>query len=117
ASIFNLMDASRQKNKERRDQYPTPYTFFNQQVSSSLMNGHCDFGFNTIGSVAALRTSLWPAQLALAQANGLTLRQYEGGSHFVGDAYLCAFGGNALFTEFMLQHGHSREIAAVYSAM
>jgi hypothetical protein len=117
ASIFKLMEDSKTRNAQDRTSFPAPHTYFSQQVSLSMINGTSPSGFTTDVSVAALRTKFWPAQLSLAHANGLILQQYEGGSHLVGDAYLTGYGGNEQYTEFLLQHGHSREIAAVYSAM
>jgi hypothetical protein len=39
-----------------------------------------------------LQNAAWPAQLSIAQASGLILRQYEGDSQFVGDGNIQ--GGN-----------------------
>jgi hypothetical protein len=117
SALFKLMEVSRKRNADQPAAFPTAYTYFNQQLSLSLLEGRSDTGFATAGSVASLRTTLWPAQLSLARANGLTLQQYEGGCHFVGDAYLTGYGGNSAYSEYLLQHGHSPEIAVVYSAM
>jgi len=115
--IFKVMEESRRRNLQQPDQFPTQYSYFNQEVSSSLLHGQSASGFLTAVSVAALGSKFWPDQLSLARANRLILQQYEGGSHLVGDAYLTGYGGNSQYNEYLLQHGHSREIAAVYSAM
>lgn len=115
--LFKLMEESRQRNGARPDIFQTPYAYFNQQVSQSLLEGKSEYGYSTTVSIASLRSTLWPAQLLLARANGMTLQQYEGGCHFVGDAYLTGYGGNPQFTEYLLQLGHSRDVAAVYRTM
>jgi hypothetical protein len=114
--IFEIMDKSNAKFVADPQTYPTKYTYFNQQLATSLLTGNCSEGFTTSISVAKLKSTYWPALKTLATANGLELRQYEGGSHFIGDNYLNAYGGQAQFTEYMLNSGHSPEMAAVYTA-
>lgn len=116
ALIFEIMDRSIAKFASDPRSYPTKYTYFNQQLAASLLNGTCSEGFKTSVSVSSLKSTYWPALKALASANGLELRQYEGGSHFVGDTYLNGYGGQPQFTEFLVSSGHSAEIAEVYAA-
>lgn len=116
AAIFDLMDASNSNFISNPAAYPNKYTYFNQSLATSIRTG-AGGGFTTSagGTIAGLRDTYWPAQKAVAVANGLDLRQYEGGLHYVGDAYLSGFGGNAQFTEYLLALGHSADIAAVYT--
>jgi hypothetical protein len=116
SSVFELMDKSNAKFLADPAKYPTKYTYFNQQLATSLLTGSCSEGFSSSINVAILRSTHWPALKSLATANGMELRQYEGGLTFVGDAYLNGFGGQAQFTEYLLNCGHSPEIAGVYAA-
>lgn len=117
AAIFQLMEKSVDLHRNDSLLYPTKYVFFNEQLSKSLLTGQCEFGIRTKVSVAQLKSRFWPQQLRIARSRGLTLRQYEGGCHFVGDAYLSGFGGNPEYTDYMLHHGHCEELAEVYTAM
>jgi hypothetical protein len=56
------MEVSRRKNAEQPN---VRYTYFDQQVSFSMLNGGRESGFTTTVSVAARRTNFWPAQLSL----------------------------------------------------
>jgi hypothetical protein len=116
ASIYEMMDKSSAKFSADPRTYPNKYTYFNQQLASSLVSGACSDGFVTQINVATLQSYYWPNLKTLALANGLELRQYEGGCHFLGDSYLNAYGGEPQFTEFLLNFGHSPEVAAVYAA-
>lgn len=115
--LFDLMEESASKHLKAAKRYPTKYTFFSQQLSASLRSGICQFGFETVVNLSSLRRRHWPEQLKIARANGLTLRQYEGGCHFVGDAYLAGFGGNSMYLEYLLHHAHSPQAASVYRDM
>ncbi|MEH2535994.1 hypothetical protein V1277_004706 [Bradyrhizobium sp. AZCC 1588] len=114
--IFEIMDKSNAKFVADPRTYPTKYTYFNQQLAQSLLTGNCSEGFISPINVANLRSTYWPALKTLATANGLDLRQYESGAHFVGDVYLTGFGGQAQFTEYLVNSGHSPEVGAVYAA-
>ena len=114
--IFEIMDRSSAKFASDPKTYSTKYTYFSQQLATSMLTGNCSEGFATTGNVAALTLTYWPALKAIASANGLELRQYEGGSHFVGDIYLNGYGGQPQFTEFLINSGHSVEIGTVYTA-
>ncbi len=116
ATVFALMDDSAARHAKDPATYPTRTTWFARQLRDSLITGSCAAGFRTHVSVSSLQQKFWPAQRAIAAANGLDLRQYEGGCHFVGDPYLAGYGGNPQFTEFLLASGHSDEIAEVYGA-
>jgi len=116
ALVFEIMDRSNAKFASDPKTYPTKYTHFSQQIAASMLTGNCPEGLVTTGNVAALRATYWPGLKTLASANGLELRQYEGGSHFVGDIYLNGYGGQPQFTEFLINSGHSAEIGAVYAA-
>ena len=116
AFLFDLMDESNAKFLADPRSYPTKYTHFNRVVAASWLSGSAS-GFDTVVSVASLRDKFWPGQKVLADAVGLDLRQYEGGLHFVGDAYLTGYGGNPQFTEFVINTSHTQETANVYAAM
>ena len=116
ALIFDIMDKSNAKFIADPVRYPTKYTYFSQQLATSLLTGACSEGFTTNSSVAKLRSTYWPALKTIATAYGLELRQYEGGCHFVGDAYMTGYGGEPQFTDYLLNFGHSTELAADYAA-
>lgn len=117
AAIFDLMDQSNTNFMNTPATYPTKYTYFNQQLRDSYLTGTCTFGYSTSIHVAALISTYWPAQLTVAQANGLTLRQYEGGGNLAGNILVAGFGGQPQFTEFVVASAHTAEMATVYSAM
>lgn len=117
SKIFDLMDQSNTNFVSTPATYPTKYTYFNQQIRDSYLTGTCTFGFSTSIHVAALKATYWPAQLTIAQANGLTLRQYEGGSNMAGNILVAGFGGQPQFTEFTVASAHSTELATAYSTM
>lgn len=116
-AIFDLMDQSNTNFINTPATYPTKYTYFNQQIRDSFLTGSCSFGYSTSINVAVSKSTYWPNQLTIAQANGLTLRQYEGGSNVAGNLFLSGFGGQAQFTEFAVANAHSAEMATVYAAM
>jgi hypothetical protein len=82
----------------------------------SMLTGISSEGLSTPLSVYSLESKFWPALKSHADANGLEPRQYEGGSHFVGDVHLSGYGGQPQFTEYLINSGHTAEVAAVYSA-
>ena len=114
--LWDMMDTSLTNHTNDPVTYPTKYTWFAQQVATSFLTGTCTAGFATSGSVVNLQTVQWPAHMTIAQANGLELRQYENGSQFVGGGDIAGNGGNAQFTDYMLNTGWGTEIAAVYAA-
>ena len=116
ALVFEIMDKSSAKFTADPKSYPTKYTYFCQQLAASMLAGTCSEGLGTEISVASLQARFWPAMKAIAAANGLEFRQYEGGCHFVGDAYLNGYGGQPQFTEYLINSGHSSEVGAVYAA-
>lgn len=116
AAVFALMDESAARRARDPANYPLSSTYFAQQLRDSLITGTCAAGLTTRVSVASLRQTHWPAQKKIADANGLDLRQYEGGCHFVGDPYLTGYNSNPQFTEFLLASGHSEEVAEAYRA-
>ena len=116
SALWDMMDQSLTNHTNDPVTYPTKYTWFAQQVATSFLTGTCTAGFSTSGSVANLQSVQWPAQMTIAQANGLELRQYESGSQFVGSGDLAGNGGNAQFNDYMLNTGWGSEIAAVYAA-
>jgi hypothetical protein len=122
ATLFDMMDASRAKYAADPAGFPTKYTWFNQQVARASLNGRCDTTLTVSESITAMEKFFWPRQLAIARANGLTLRQYEGGcgvggSGFglLGDPRAMVYGGNLRFGEYVFNFGHSAEAASVYA--
>lgn len=116
ALIFDIMDKSRSLNLSNPTKYSDQYTYFNQQLAQSFLTGTCSEGFTTDESIAKLSSKYWPALKAVAAALGLELSQYEGGCGFVGDVYLTGWGGQQQFTDYLLNLGHSSDIAKVYAA-
>lgn len=116
SKIFNMMDQSAANFASDPMTYPTKYTYFSQQLAQSLLTGTCSFGYNTGVSVAALKATYWPAQRAIALANGMDLRQYEGGSQYVGDGHIAVSGIGTQFNEYLIQTGHLSDMASVYAA-
>ena len=122
SSLFDIIDESNVRHISDAASFPTKYTYFNQQVARALIEGSCDSSFRVRGSVAALIATYWPPQLAVAVANGLTLRQYEGGCGLAGEGMLCgnpralSYGGNERFGEYLFNFGNSYEASLAYSA-
>lgn len=123
ALIFQIMDQSLANFGSNPALYPTKYTYFNQQIAVSIQTGTSASGFttSTTGSLAGQNdpmTGSWKLQHDIAVANGLLLRQYEGGPNWTGDAYLGGFSGGASpqYNEYFLNLCWSAEIAAVMSA-
>jgi hypothetical protein len=116
AHVFELMDKSAAQHLANPTRFPTKYSLFNHICAYSWLNGITE-DFSTSVSVRSLKENFWPAQKAVADAHGLDLRQYEGGLHYVGDTYLAGYGGNPQFTEFLVNIGHTKETAEIYSAM
>jgi len=121
ATPFEMMGASDAKHAADPVGFPTKYTWFNQQVSHALQYGSCDAALTVSFGVTAMEKVYWPGQLAIARANGLTLRQYEGncdiggGGPMLGNPYRLVYGGNTQFGEYVFNFGHSNEASAVYA--
>ncbi|MGW1422682.1 hypothetical protein ACWAT4_21510 [Bradyrhizobium manausense] len=116
AGLFDLMDTSNSNFISNPGTYPTKYSYFNTVMKQLFLTGSAA-GLTLSGSLALNRDTWWPQHLAVAQANGLELRQYEGGCHYTTDIFLSGFGGNAQFVEYMVQNGYCQETADVYRAM
>jgi len=116
ALVFELMDKSAAQNLSDPTHFPTKYTYFNKLCAASWLTGEAE-GLLTSVSVKSLTETFWPAQKAIADAHGLDLRQYEGGSQYVGDLFLAGYGGNPQFTEYLVNIGNTEETAEVYAAM
>lgn len=116
ATLFQMMDQSATNNGSNPALYPTVYTYFNQQLAQSHLTGTCTFGFNTTISVASLVSTYWPAQKTRSVANGLALRDYEGGSQYVGAGQLNNASENSQFNLYQYNYGNSAEIGPVYAA-
>lgn len=118
AAAFDLIEASIARFNAGLE--PTKYQYFNKQLAQALETGTCSSGLLTQAVfINDLQNTYWPDQKAIADANGLVLDQYEGGFHFTGGIGLTGYSDDnvpgALFTEFMIQAGHSLEVAAIYS--
>lgn len=113
SEVFDLMDESEQRFQANPTSFPTKYSHFNRVMAQSWLTGSAG-GITTVVSVASLKNTYWPATKAVADRYGMEFRQYEGGLHFVGDAYLNGYGGNPRFTEFLVAAGHSEETGNVY---
>jgi hypothetical protein len=118
AKIWQLMDQSAALNSSSPGTYPTIYTYFNQQVTQSILTGTCPFGYSTSdnGTIPGLATIYFPAQMALATGRGLELNMYEAGNNIVGTAALIANGGVAQLNDYVIQYGYSAENAPLFSA-
>jgi hypothetical protein len=121
ATLFEMMDASHAKHAADPVGFLTKYSWFNQQVARAVRYGNCDTTLTVSNSVAAMEKIFWLRQLAIAEANGLTLRQYEGGCDvggggaLLGNPVALVYGGNAQFGEYLFNFGHSNEVGAVYT--
>jgi hypothetical protein len=118
AALFTMIDESIARNASDAATYPERWTWFAEQLRDSMITGTCAAGYNTRYSVASLKEVIWPAQFAIAAANGMDLRQYEGGCGFEGDIRLQANGGSfsPVFTEFLYATSHTEQMAEVYTA-
>lgn len=117
ARLFELLDESAARNGSDPVTYPTIHSYFNAQMSASFLTGTCDFGITTSISLNALKATYWPANKSKATTNGLKLRQYEGGNHFLGSSYLTGFGGVPQFNAAISAVGHCSEMEFLYAAM
>ena len=121
ATLFEMMEESIRRHRADPAEYPTKHTYFNAQMSRALIDGKCDTSLIVPCSVAALEQVYWPPQLAIARANQMTLRQYEGGCGLAGEGLLLGnprllvYDGNQQFGEFVFNFGHSQEAAAAYA--
>jgi len=87
-------------------------------VTQSFLSGTCAFVIPTSVSVASMKASFWPAQLAIAPPpTALTLRHMKEGATLFGDAYLSGYGGMPNLPTTSLRNSRSEEMAAVYTAM
>jgi hypothetical protein len=117
AVTFDLMDQSLTNHLANPARYQTKYTYFNEQARDSFLTGTSSSGFTTGVHVGNLTSTYWPAQIAIASANGLEHNQYEGGCHFCGAIGLTGYAGNSQYTEYLMANAHSPEVAEVYAAM
>ena len=121
AKLFEMMEESGRRHYTDDAVYPTKYTYFNKQMSRALIEGKCDASLTAPEGVPAMEKVYWPPQLAIAQANQMTLRQYEGGCGLAGEGLLLGnprllvYDGNQQFGEFVFNFGHSQEAAAAYA--
>lgn len=122
ARLFLLMDQSEANHTANATTYPTNYTHFAQEMATAMQTGTSPSGLvaDPGTTVAALISTHFPGHKTICDTNGLQLRQYEGGCHFVGDNYLTGYGGaNSLgdrLTDYMKGSQHSAAFAAVYTA-
>jgi hypothetical protein len=120
AGLYLLIEDSIDANDTDPINFPTIYTYFSQQVAESFMTGTCSSGhLITNVHITNLVSTFWPAQEAYAEDNGLILTQYEGGNHLVGSTLLTAGGDNSggdLLNPWIIESGHSQEVADVYTA-
>jgi hypothetical protein len=123
ATIFDLRDDSAQANIDDDVTYPTAYTLAAQVLAESWRTGTASWEigtggtFTTFVSLSSLVSTYWPAHKTIADANGLSLEQYEGQSHFVGSTVLAGFGGNAEFNDIMYGTAFTQEAADVFAKM
>ena len=119
--LFELIEKSNTLHAADATTFPTKYAYFDRQVARALVDGKCETSFSVSESIAAMEHVYWPRQLAIAQANHLTLRQYEGGCGLAGEGLLLGdpraliYGGNERFGEYVFNFGHSEAAAAVYT--
>lgn len=114
--LWDMMDQSNTNFVADPVTYPTKYTWFSQQLRTSFLTGTCPSGFNTSGSLVNHLLTYWPPQKAVADANGLELRQYEGtSSQYVGDDNVVHQGSQ--FNEYMLNCAYDSNRADCYDKM
>ena len=121
ATLFELIEESNRRHLANAAVYPTRYAYFNAQMSRALIEGRCDASLIVREGVSAMENVYWPRQLAIARANHMTLRQYEGGCGLAGEGLLLGnpkllvYGGDEQFGEYVFNFGHSQEAAAAYT--
>lgn len=89
--MFQMMDTSLSNHNSDPVTYPTQYTYFAQQFSKSILTGASDNGYATVAGANLTASGiplLFQQQQLIANANGLELRQYEGGNTFLGNSNL-----------------------------
>lgn len=116
-----LYDASVQRNIDSPGTYTDKYQYAAEIIRDVLLGPspksflHADgVTSNSVTcsvTLLNLRDTYWPAQKAIAVANGLDLSQYEGGGHFVGSTALNSNGGEPKFTEMVIVIPYREEFA------
>jgi hypothetical protein len=110
AALWDLMDASEALYPGTN---PSPYTYFNAQYKIACMTGTCAQAGLVLPFPFTYMQSIWADQKILATDNGLQMRQYEGGNHFLGVGPVTAYGGEPQLNKFVAQWGHCQESADV----
>lgn len=126
---FDVMDQSTALNLSDPSDYPTKYTYFNQQMATSILTGTSSSGittafvYSTTGQAGgAAPAGSWRDQKTIAVANGLDFRQYEGGLNWTGGPLMGTNAGapSPQYNEFFMNFTTSQEaadmLAATYSA-
>lgn len=112
SKLWDMMDQSSTNHDNDGVTYPTKYTWFCQQLRDAGLTGTSSSGYTDPENLGTMVNTYWPAQKVIADANGLQLRQYEGGvTQYVGDDNIVHNG--AQFTEYMLAYGVSAEHATL----
>ena len=113
AALWDLMDASEALYPGTN---PSPYTYFNAQWKQAQLTGTCAAPGIVIPYPLNFYQPVWVAQKVIADANGLEMRQYEGGNHFIGSGPAQQYGGTPQLNKFVMQWGHSQDSADVQAA-
>jgi hypothetical protein len=116
AALFTMMEESIALNASDPARYPERATWLSEQLRDSFITGSCEAGFVTSLSLAVMKETVWAPHAALAAANGMDFRQYEGGCGFQGGMTLQGYGGLPQFNELMWGSSHSAAMAEVYTA-
>ena len=109
ATTRRWMNTSAQRWTEGLE--PTKYSYFNRIVNEdipTLATPACAYSVDKI-------VTLWKAQKAIADANGLGLIQYEGGNHNILQG--TGMATDTQYLEFYPKCNHTPEDAANYTAM
>ncbi|MDB5177518.1 MAG: hypothetical protein JWN75_1186 [Candidatus Saccharibacteria bacterium] len=117
ALLWEVMDESATRHTSDPTNYPTKYTYFNQQMAQAAITGTSTSGVTVYAGQLPHLEAQWAAHMAIVQPLGMDVVQYEGGLHMLGDIYLAGYSGTPQFNEYLFNYGHSAEVAVVYKTI
>ena len=117
ARLFDLMDQSAAANPG------DPYRVFVEDFAATVLAGTSPSGLmpaaGTLPDHIDPTDGWWTLHKAIADANGLELTQYEGGSHFTGNVFLNGYPDRNVienrFTAALQATSHRPEMAELYT--
>lgn len=112
SAVYCFADLSRQWMNDSTSRFnsglePTKYSYFNRIVNEDTLDGR---NMGETFSIARVLSVYWPPHKTIADANGLTFTQYEGGPSY--DLLGAGMAADSQYLEFWPQCLYTDEIAA-----